>query len=120
MTASTRPCNVLPQPVFEEAAGNLLVSLILLMYKSLQVTRRTLAWAEQEDSRTHHHTNPNKGIPMLSWSLFFLIVAIIAAVLGFTGIAGTAAGLAKILFFVFLVLLVVSALIGALRGRPPV
>jgi uncharacterized membrane protein YtjA (UPF0391 family) len=30
------------------------------------------------------------------------------------------AEIAKILFFVFLVLLVVAALVGALRGRPPV
>lgn len=57
---------------------------------------------------------------MLSWSLTFLIVAIIAGVLGFTGIAGAAAEIAKILFFIFLVLLIVSAIVGALRGRPPV
>jgi uncharacterized membrane protein YtjA (UPF0391 family) len=62
----------------------------------------------------------SEKIFMLSWSLLFFIVALIAGVLGFTGIAGTAVGIAKILFFVFLVLLVVSALIGALRGRPPV
>jgi uncharacterized membrane protein YtjA (UPF0391 family) len=59
-------------------------------------------------------------VEMLSWALGFFILAIIAGVLGFGGIAGTAAGIAKILFFVFLVLLIVSAIFGALRGRPPV
>lgn len=57
---------------------------------------------------------------MLSWSITFLILALIAGVLGFTEIAGAAIGIAKILFFVFLVLLIVSAVFGALRGRPPV
>ncbi|MEC9340435.1 MAG: DUF1328 domain-containing protein, partial [Pseudomonadota bacterium] len=31
-----------------------------------------------------------------------------------------AAEIAQILFFIFLVLLVLSAIVGALRGRPPV
>jgi uncharacterized membrane protein YtjA (UPF0391 family) len=57
---------------------------------------------------------------MLSWAIAFFVLAIIAAVLGFGGIAGTAAGIAKILFFVFLVLLIVSAVVGAVRGRPPI
>lgn len=57
---------------------------------------------------------------MLSWILTFLVIALIAGVLGFTGIAGAATEIAKILFFVFLVLLILSALVGALRGRPPV
>lgn len=64
--------------------------------------------------------NLNESTTMLSWSLTFLIVALIAGVLGFTGIAGAAAGIAKILFFVFLALLIISALAGALRGKPPV
>lgn len=45
---------------------------------------------------------------MLSWSVFFLIIALAAALLGFSSIAGTAAGIAKILFGVFLVLFLVS------------
>lgn len=49
---------------------------------------------------------------MLSWSIFFLIVALVAALLGFTSIAGAAAGIAKILFAVFLVLFLVSLLFG--------
>jgi uncharacterized membrane protein YtjA (UPF0391 family) len=57
---------------------------------------------------------------MLSWSLTFLVIALIAGVLGFTGLAGTAAGIAKVLFFVFLILLIISAIGGAVRGRPPV
>lgn len=43
---------------------------------------------------------------MLSWSIFFLIIALVAAGLGFSSIAGAAAGIAKILFGVFLVLFV--------------
>jgi len=57
---------------------------------------------------------------MLSWALAFFVLAVIAAVLGFGGIAGAAAGIAKILFFVFLALLVISAIAGAIRGKPPV
>lgn len=64
--------------------------------------------------------NQRRNNDMLSWALGFFVLAVIAAVLGFGGIAGAAAGIAKILFFVFLVLLIVSALFGALRGRPPI
>lgn len=49
---------------------------------------------------------------MLSWSVFFLIIALAAAFLGFSSIAGTAAGIAKLLFGVFLVLLLVSFFFG--------
>lgn len=56
---------------------------------------------------------------MLSWALFFLVIALIAAALGFGGIAGTAAGIAKILFFVFLVLFLVSLLFGGVRRPVP-
>ncbi len=49
---------------------------------------------------------------MLSWSVFFLIIALAAALLGFSTIAGTAAGIAKMLFGVFLVLFLVSLLFG--------
>ena len=49
---------------------------------------------------------------MLSWSVFFLIIAMAAALLGFASIAGTAAGIAKILFGVFLVLVLVSLFMG--------
>jgi uncharacterized membrane protein YtjA (UPF0391 family) len=49
---------------------------------------------------------------MLSWSIFFLIIAVAAAVLGFSTIAGAAAGIAKILFGVFLVLFVISLFFG--------
>jgi uncharacterized membrane protein YtjA (UPF0391 family) len=45
---------------------------------------------------------------MLSWSIFFLIIALVAALLGFSSIAGAAAGIAEILFGVFLVLFVIS------------
>jgi uncharacterized membrane protein YtjA (UPF0391 family) len=49
---------------------------------------------------------------MLSWSVFFLIIALAAAFLGYGTIAGTAAGIAKLLFGVFLVLFVVSLFVG--------
>jgi uncharacterized membrane protein YtjA (UPF0391 family) len=49
---------------------------------------------------------------MLSWSVFFLVIALVAAVLGFTTIAGAAAGIAKILFGVFLVLFLISLFLG--------
>ncbi|RPJ28428.1 MAG: DUF1328 domain-containing protein [Chloroflexi bacterium] len=49
---------------------------------------------------------------MLSWSIFFLIIALVAAVLGFSTIAGTAAGIAKLLFGVFLVLFLISLFFG--------
>lgn len=49
---------------------------------------------------------------MLSWSIFFLIIALAAALLGFSSMAGTAAGIAKILFGVFLVLFVISLFFG--------
>jgi uncharacterized membrane protein YtjA (UPF0391 family) len=49
---------------------------------------------------------------MLSWSIFFLIIALVAALLGFSSIAGTAAVIAKILFGVFLVLFVISLIFG--------
>jgi uncharacterized membrane protein YtjA (UPF0391 family) len=51
-------------------------------------------------------------VPMLSWSVFFLVIALAAALLGFSSIAGTAAGIAKILFGVFLVLFLVSLFLG--------
>ncbi len=49
---------------------------------------------------------------MLSWSIFFLVLALVAALLGFSGIAGAAAGIAKLIFGLFLVIFVVSLLFG--------
>jgi uncharacterized membrane protein YtjA (UPF0391 family) len=49
---------------------------------------------------------------MLSWSVFFLIIALAAALLGFSTIAGAAAGIAKTLFGIFLVLFVISLFLG--------
>jgi uncharacterized membrane protein YtjA (UPF0391 family) len=49
---------------------------------------------------------------MLSWSVFFLIIALVAALLGFSTIAGAAAGIAKILVGVFLVLFLISLFLG--------
>ena len=49
---------------------------------------------------------------MLSWSIFFLIIAVVAAFLGFSSLAGAAAGIAKVLFGVFLVLFLISLFVG--------
>lgn len=49
---------------------------------------------------------------MLSWSVFFLIIALVTALLGFSSIAATAAGIAKILFRVFPVLFLISLFLG--------
>jgi len=54
---------------------------------------------------------------MLSWAVFFLVIALIAAVLGFGGIAGTAVGIAQLLFFVFLIIFVISLIMGLARRR---
>lgn len=49
---------------------------------------------------------------MLSWSIFFLIIALVAALLGFSSIAGAATGIAKLLLGVFLVLFLISLFFG--------
>lgn len=45
---------------------------------------------------------------MVSWSVFFLIIASVAALLGLSTVAAAAAGIAKLLFGAFLVLFVIS------------
>lgn len=57
---------------------------------------------------------------MLNLAITLLIVALLFGVLGYTGIATQFAGVAQILFIVFIVLFLISAVAGALRGRPPV
>lgn len=49
---------------------------------------------------------------MLSWAIWFLIVAVIAALFGFRGVAGTATNIAKGLFFIFIVLFIISLIFG--------
>ena len=49
---------------------------------------------------------------MLSWGVFFLVIALIAAALGFGGLAGTAAWAAKAVFIVGLILFVLSLIFG--------
>ena len=55
---------------------------------------------------------------MLSWALFFFILAIVAALFGFIGIAGASFSIAKVLFFVFLILFLISFLVGFVRRSP--
>ncbi len=57
---------------------------------------------------------------MLSLAITMLILALVAALLGFGGLAGSFVGFAQILFFVFIVLFLISAVVSALKGRPPV
>jgi len=52
---------------------------------------------------------------MLSWSVFFFILALVAAVLGFGGIAGAASGIAQLLFVGFLIVALLALVTG--RGR---
>jgi uncharacterized membrane protein YtjA (UPF0391 family) len=59
------------------------------------------------------------GIPMLGWSILFLIVALVAAVFGFGGIAAAATDIARLLFVVFLVLFVISLVLGWRSTSPP-
>jgi uncharacterized membrane protein YtjA (UPF0391 family) len=49
-----------------------------------------------------------------------LVLSIVFGLFGFGGIAVEFAGIAQILFIVFIVLFLISAVAGALRGRPPV
>jgi len=49
---------------------------------------------------------------MLSWALFFFVIAIVAAFFGFGGIAGTAASIAQLLFIVFVVLFLAALIFG--------
>jgi len=49
---------------------------------------------------------------MLSWSIFFLVIALIAALFGFTGAAGAAAGIGKLLFGLFLIVFLASMMFG--------
>jgi len=53
---------------------------------------------------------------MLSWALFFFLLAIVAAVFGFGGIAGAASGVAQILFFGFLIVAVIALITGRGEG----
>ena len=57
---------------------------------------------------------------MLSLAVTMLILALVAGLLGFGVVASSFASIAQILFFVFIVLFLISAVAGALRGRPPV
>jgi uncharacterized membrane protein YtjA (UPF0391 family) len=59
------------------------------------------------------------GLYMLGWALTFFVLSLVAAYLGFFSLVGPAALAAKVFLGVFLVLLGLSAVMGALRRRPP-
>ena len=56
---------------------------------------------------------------MLGWALTFFVLSLVAAYLGFFSLVGPAALAAKVFLGVFVILLALSAVMGALRGRPP-
>ncbi|MCB1519266.1 MAG: DUF1328 domain-containing protein [Hyphomicrobiaceae bacterium] len=56
---------------------------------------------------------------MLSWAVFFLVIALIAAVLGFGGVAAISVEFAKIIFWIFIVLFAISLIYGLITGRRP-
>ncbi|MEQ8676750.1 MAG: DUF1328 domain-containing protein [Aggregatilineales bacterium] len=49
---------------------------------------------------------------MLSWALFFFLIAVVAAVFGFGGIAGLTADIAVLLVVGFIILAVVALVMG--------
>jgi uncharacterized membrane protein YtjA (UPF0391 family) len=57
---------------------------------------------------------------MLSWALYFFILAVVAGLFGFIGIAGASFAVAKVLFFVFLILFLFSLTGGLIRRSPRV
>lgn len=64
---------------------------------------------ESADIRSKHcPVRIIKELPMLHYSVVFLVIALIAAVFGFGGLAAGAAAVAKILFVIFAVMAVVS------------
>lgn len=58
------------------------------------------------------YRNPKKQIPMLGYTILFLIISLIAGALGFRFISGTAAYFAKVLFVIFLILFLISLIRG--------
>lgn len=57
---------------------------------------------------------------MIGWTLTHAIVSLFAAAFGFSGIGDPAATIGKIIFVIFLTLFALSALLRAMRGKPPV
>lgn len=56
---------------------------------------------------------------MLIWAVLFFLLTLITGGFGFGVVSGAGAGVARVLFFVFLILLLLSAIVYAMRGRPP-
>jgi uncharacterized membrane protein YtjA (UPF0391 family) len=56
---------------------------------------------------------------MLQLAVLFLILAIVAGLLGYGGLMADFTGIGQILFIVFIVLFLISAVVSAMRGRPP-
>jgi uncharacterized membrane protein YtjA (UPF0391 family) len=53
-----------------------------------------------------------RRLPVLSWTLTFLVIALAAAFLGFSGIAGMATSIAHVTFVIFIVLFLFSVISG--------
>jgi uncharacterized membrane protein YtjA (UPF0391 family) len=52
---------------------------------------------------------------MLTWTLFFLVIALISAILGFTQVAAESAKIAKVFFAIFAIMFIVSFALQLLR-----
>lgn len=61
----------------------------------------------------------HQEISMLRLAITLFILALVAGVLGFGGIAGDLSNIAQLTFVVFIILFLISAVMAALRGRPP-
>ena len=56
-----------------------------------------------------------KELPMLHYSVVFLVIALIAAIFGFGGIAAGAVEIAKILFFIFAALAIIGFVVSLIK-----
>jgi uncharacterized membrane protein YtjA (UPF0391 family) len=76
-----------------------------------------LAVIQREGSASPpHHELQERNLPMLRWTIIFIVIAVIAELFGLSGVAGEAAWIAHVLFVIFLVLFILSFIF---RGRPP-
>ena len=56
-----------------------------------------------------------KELPMLHYSVVFLVIALIAAIFGFGGIAAGAVEISKILFFIFAALAIIGFVVSLIK-----
>jgi len=56
---------------------------------------------------------------MLQLAIVFLLLALVAGIFGYSGLVTDFTGVAQFLFATFIALFLITAVAGALRGRPP-